>query len=149
MQKTNITPTSEISSGIINSFIKIAKKTIIFGIIIPGAIYLLIRFLEIAFGFAWKDQFIFQIISYTYGIGYIAFLTYKASISQLHTTVYYSVGWILGLILLLRLGIFSLETFFSFLIIPTIFIIIKFIYLIFRKKKNQNIEKKIKRSYNP
>lgn len=135
---------TEVSNGIINSFIRIAKKTIIFGILIPGAIYLLIRFLEIAFGFAWKDQLIFQYISFIYGIGYVAFLTYKAVAGQIHTTAYYSIGWLLGLILLFRLGVFNTELFFNSLIVPLAFVVIKLIYLIFRKKP-KNVYRKIKR----
>lgn len=129
-QKTKLT---EVSSGFFNSFIRIAKKTIIFGILIPGAIYLIIRFLEIVFGFSWKNNLIYQYISYIYGIGYVVFLTYKTVIGQLHTTVYYSIGWILGLLLLFRFGIFNLQDFLNILIIPTIFIIIKILYLILRK----------------
>lgn len=124
---------TEVSSGIINSFIRITKKTIIFGIIIPGVIYLIIRFLEIAFGYSWQDQLIFQYISYIYGIGYIVFLTYKAVAGQIHTTIYYSIGWILGLLLLFRFGVFNLQDFLNILLIPTIFVILKIIYLIFRK----------------
>ncbi len=136
--------TTEISKGIVQSFIRIAMRVILFGIIIPGIIYIGIRFLEIAFGFGWKEQLTYQYMGYIYTVGYALFLVYMAIRNQLSTTLYYSIGWIFGLLLMFRLGIFTTRMFFGFLFVPVIFVIIKILYLIFKKK-----EKKVKRNYSP
>jgi len=135
IKEKNYNEVKEVSSGIIGSIIRITKKTIIFGIILPFIIYIFIRFLEIAFGYSWQQQLIFQYIAYIYVIGYVAFLVYMSVKSQIHSTLYYSIGWILGLLLLYRLNIFEFEMFKDFIIIPAIFIILKILYLILKKSK--------------
>ncbi len=135
IKEKNHSEIKEVSSGIVESIIKIIKKTIIFGMVIPFIIYIFIRFLEIAFGYSWQQQLIFQYIAYIYVIGYVAFLVYMSVKSQIHSTLYYSIGWILGLLLLYRLNIFEFEMFKDFIIIPAIFIILKILYLILKKSK--------------
>lgn len=135
IKEKNYNETKEVASGIVESIIRIIKKTIIFGIILPFIIYIFIRFLEIAFGYSWQQQLIFQYITYIYVIGYVAFLVYMSVKSQIHSTLYYSIGWILGLLLLYRLNIFEFEMFKDFIIIPAIFIILKILYLILKKSK--------------
>ena len=135
IKEKNYNEVKEVSSGIIGSIIRITKKTIIFGIILPFIIYIFIRFLEIAFGYSWQQQLIFQYIAYIYVIGYVAFLVYMSVRNQIHSTLYYSIGWILGLLLLYRLNIFEFEMFKDFIIIPAIFIILKILYLILKKSK--------------
>jgi hypothetical protein len=135
IKEKNYNETKEVASGIVESIIRIIKKTIIFGMVIPFIIYIFIRFLEIAFGYSWQQQLIFQYIAYIYVIGYVAFLVYMSVKSQIHSTLYYSIGWILGLLLLYRLNIFEFEMFKDFIIIPAIFIILKILYLILKKSK--------------
>lgn len=145
IKESNYNETKEISSGIVNSIIKVIKKTIIFGIIIPFVIYVFIRFLEIAFGYSWQQQLTFQYIAYIYVIGYVAFLVYLSVKNQIHSTLYYSIGWLLGLFLLYRFGIFQWEQFKDFLIAPVVFVILKITYLIF-KKPNKSEQRKTKTS---
>ena len=135
LKESNYSETKEISSGIVNSIIRVIKKTIIFGIIIPFVIYIFIRFLEIAFGYSWQQQLTFQYIAYIYVVGYVAFLVYMSVKNQIHSTLYYSIGWLLGLLLLYRFGIFQWEQFKDFLIAPIIFVILKIAYLLFRKPR--------------
>ncbi len=142
LKETNYSETKEISSGIVNSIIRITKKTIIFGIIIPFIIYIFIRFLEIAFGYSWQQQLTFQYIAYIYVIGYIAFLVYMSIKSQIHSTLYYSIGWVLGLLLLYRLQIFQWEQFKDILIVPVVFVILKIGYLLFFRSKPQKLEQR-------
>lgn len=142
IKETNYNETKEVSSGIVNSIIRITKKTLIFGIIVPFIIYIFIRFLEIAFGYSWQQQLIFQYIAYIYVIGYVAFLVYMSAISQIHSTLFYSIGWILGLLLLYRLGIFQFEMFTDFLIAPVVFVILKIGYLLFFSKKPTELKQR-------
>lgn len=142
LKETNYSETKEISSGIVNSIVRITKKTIIFGIIIPFIIYIFIRFLEIAFGYSWQQQLTFQYIAYIYVIGYIAFLVYMSIRTQIHSTLYYSIGWMLGLLLLYRLQIFQWEQFKDILIVPVVFVILKIGYLLFFRRKPQKLEQR-------
>ena len=142
LKESNYSEIKEISSGIVNSIIRITKKTIIFGIIIPFIIYIFIRFLEIAFGYSWQQQLTFQYIAYIYVIGYVAFLVYLSVKNQIHSTLYYSIGWLLGLFLLYRFGIFQWEQFKDILIVPVVFVILKIGYLLFFRSKPKKLEQR-------
>lgn len=133
---------NEISNGIIKAIIRVTKKIAIFGIVIPFIIYISIRFLEIAFGYSWENQLFFQYIAYFYVIGYSTYLTFRAIKNQLYSTFYYSIGWIIGLLLLFRFGLFQWEQFKDGLFIPIVFIILKTIYLLFKKKDKKLYYKK-------
>jgi len=143
LKEKNYSETKEISSGIVNSIINVTKRTMIFGIVIPFIIYTFIRFLEISFGFSWQQQLIYQYIAYIYVIGYITFLIYMSAINQIHSTLFYSIGWIIGLLLLYRLG-FQFMIFSNFLLIPVVFVILKVTYLLFRKERKLEQRKIIK-----
>lgn len=131
--------TKEVSEGIQSSFIKIIKKNLIFVILIPFIVFIFIRFLEISFGHGWKNQLLFQYIGYIYVIGYSAYLAYRAIKNQLYSTLYFSIGWLIGLFLFYRYGFFEFNQFKEVLIIPIVFIILKIIFLILKKKKKPKI----------
>ncbi len=137
MNKANPSKTKSMADGIINAIVKIIKNTALFGVAIPFLIYIFIRFLEICFGFAWEQQLVFQYLAYIYVLGYTVFLLYKSIKNQLYSTLYYSIGWILGVLLLYRLGVFQWSVFKDFLFVPVVFVFLKIIYLLFIPKTSE------------
>lgn len=138
--------TKELTTGFFVAFKRTIKKLTI-GAVISLLSSMLIRFIEIAFGFAWEEGLTYLFLSYCYLIATTANSVYVAFKGYYKGGIFYIIGWALGSLLLFKFNIINLTTFYDSLIIPvTVFIITIIFRLLLKTKKRKEIPiSKIKR----
>jgi hypothetical protein len=130
--------TQELTKGIFVSFKKVIKKLTI-GAAISLLITLLIRFIEISFGYAWEEGLTYLFLSYGYLIATTAQSVYMAFRGYLKEGIYYIIGWALGSVILVSFGVITSSIFYDSLIIPSAVIIVKIIFILIKKRKNNSV----------
>jgi hypothetical protein len=130
--------TQELTKGIVASFKKVIKKLTI-GAAISLLITLLIRFIEISFGYAWEEGLTYLFLSYGYLIATTAQSVYMAFRGYLKEGIYYIIGWALGSVILFSFGVITSSTFYDSLIIPSAVIIVKIVFILIKKRKNNSV----------
>lgn len=128
--------TKKLTKGMFVSFKKVIKKLTV-GAAISLLITLLIRFIEISFGYAWEEGLTYLFLSYGYLVATTAQSVYMAFRGYLKEGIFYIIGWALGSTILFSFGVISSETFYDSLIIPLVVVIIKILYILLVKKKKK------------
>ncbi|MFA5746210.1 MAG: hypothetical protein WCX82_00240 [archaeon] len=139
MPELHYNKTKELTRGLFISF----KKSIIsltFGAFISLLSTVFLRFLEIAFGFAWKNGLTYLFLSYGYLIATTAQSVYYSFKGYLKEGIFYIVGWGLGSLLLFRFGAIDKATLFNSLLIPGIIICIKLFYTIVKSSNKTPVK---------
>lgn len=132
--------TQELTKGIFVSFRGIIKKLTI-GAILSLIPTLIIRFIEISFGFSWENGIFFFLLSY----GYLIITTIQSIYYNIKTYlkegIYYIIGWTLGSIVLYRFSIITLNTFIDSIAIQVTIIVLRTIFKLLAPSKNKPLRK--------
>jgi len=138
MVELHYNKTKELTTGIFVA-LKSALKKLTVGALISLLSTVGLRFLEIAFGFAWQNGLTYIFLSYGYLIATTAQSVYHSFKGYLKSGIFYIIGWACGSLLLYRYGIISKDTLLNSFLIPGIIIGIKVFYLLIKSNKNKPI----------
>lgn len=137
--------TKKLTKGMYVSFKGVIKKLTV-GAAISLLTSILIRFIEISFGYAWEEGLTYLFISYSYLIATTAQSVYMAFKGYLKEGIFYIIGWALGSAILVSFGVISTSTFYDSLIIPLAVIMVKILFVIIKRKGEKGKTKAIRKS---